>query len=112
MQREHQLPPSLPAKQYPAVNAPASVPYSSYPTNSGMAITSLILGIVGVSLLAVVFGHIARSQIAKSGGFLTGDGMAMAGLILGYLGMAVGLVISVIYLFIFVLAFGVAASGG
>lgn len=61
---------------------------------SGLAITSLILGIVSIvfcltalsGIPAVICGHIARSQIGRSGGALTGAGMALAGLITGYLG--------------------------
>jgi hypothetical protein len=34
---------------------------------------------------AVICGHIAQSQIAKSAGRLTGGGMAIAGLVMGYL---------------------------
>jgi len=62
---------------------------------SGFAISSLVLGILGVvigwftlvipAILAVIFGHIARSKIRQSGGTITGDGMAIAGLVMGYL---------------------------
>jgi hypothetical protein len=52
----------------------------------------MVLGIVWVfwlgSLLAVIFGHIALSQIKRSMGALTGRGMAIAGLVLGYVGIA------------------------
>jgi Domain of unknown function (DUF4190) len=51
----------------------------------------MVLGIVWIfwlgSILAVVFGHVALSQIKRSMGALTGRGMAIAGLILGYLGI-------------------------
>jgi len=47
------------------------------------AITSMILGLVGGSILAVVFGHIALSQIRRTGD--SGRGMAIAGLVLGYI---------------------------
>ena len=59
-------------------------------TNS-LAVASLILGFLSLfpvfGILAVVFGHMARSQIHKSEGRMKGDGMALAGLILGYLGL-------------------------
>src|SRR5205823_14978879 len=59
---------------------------------SGLAIASMVLGIVWVfwvgSLLAVIFGHVALSQIKRSVGTLGGRGMAIAGLVLGYLGLA------------------------
>jgi len=58
----------------------------AYGTN-GFAVASLILGIVWVfwigSLLAIIFGHVARSQ-NKQRGVRSGNGMAVAGLILGY----------------------------
>ena len=68
-------------------------PYPGYrPTRtSGLAIASLVLGIVWVfwlgSILAVIFGHVALSQIKRSMGTLSGRGMAIAGLVLGYLGI-------------------------
>jgi hypothetical protein len=52
----------------------------------------MVLGIVWLfwlgSILAVIFGHIALSQIKRSMGALTGRGMAVAGLVLGYVGIA------------------------
>jgi uncharacterized protein DUF4190/uncharacterized protein DUF1707 len=63
---------------------------SSPPTN-GLAIASLVVGIVWMwwigSLLAVVFGHLALGQIARAEGGQSGRGMAIAGLVLGYLGL-------------------------
>jgi Domain of unknown function (DUF4190)/Domain of unknown function (DUF1707) len=59
------------------------------PTN-GLAVASLICGAVWLgwigSALAIVFGHVALSQIARSGGRERGRGAAIAGLVLGYLG--------------------------
>jgi len=40
-----------------------------------------------VGLLAVIFGHMARASIRRSGGRLLGDGMASFGLFFGYLGL-------------------------
>jgi hypothetical protein len=65
---------------------------------STLAIISLIGGITGWTVLpflgaivAVITGHMAQSEIKKSGGMITGKGMATAGLILGYLAIAGGL---------------------
>jgi type IV pilus assembly protein PilA len=59
---------------------------------SGKAITSLACGLFlfafPLSILAIVFGHLAVSEIRKSAGRLKGEGMAIAGLILGYIGLA------------------------
>lgn len=66
------------------------MPYRPQVSN-GLAIASMVLGIVWVywlgSILAVVFGHVALSQI-KRNPHQTGRGMAIAGLVLGYLGLA------------------------
>jgi Domain of unknown function (DUF4190) len=67
------------------------------PTN-GLAITSLVLGILWIwwigSVLAVIFGHIALSQIRRRGE--GGHGLAIAGLVLGYIGVGVLLLVIVV----------------
>jgi hypothetical protein len=68
-------------------------------TTNALAIVSLVTGILGISVLAVVFGHVARAQIRQTG--QAGTGMALAGLILGYVALAVTVAAVV---FIFVLA--------
>ncbi len=76
---------------------PPSLPGSiAAPTKSGLAIASLILGIVGIALCfgpvagvpAVICGHLAQSKIKASGGTVGGAGLATAGLITGYLSIA------------------------
>jgi hypothetical protein len=68
-------------------------------TTNGLAIASLVLGIVWVfgisSILAVIFGFVARKQIRQSGGRQGGGGMAIAGIVLGFVGI-VGLVLWII----------------
>jgi hypothetical protein len=58
---------------------------------NGLAIASLVLGIIWVlgigSILAVIFGFVARRQIRQSGGRQSGGGMALAGIILGFVGV-------------------------
>lgn len=65
-----------------------------------MAVASLVLGIIWIywvgSVLALVFGYTAKSQIDKSGGQETGRGMATAGIVLGWIGVAMILVVLVI----------------
>jgi peptidyl-prolyl cis-trans isomerase B (cyclophilin B) len=63
---------------------------------NGLAIASMVLGLVGGSVLAVVFGHVARSQIRRTGE--DGDGLAVAGLVLGYIGLAASLA-AVVFIF-------------
>lgn len=59
------------------------------PPTNGLAIASLVLGVTGWivilvgPLLAIIFGHIARSQIKHTG--QKGSRLALAGLILGYI---------------------------
>lgn len=59
------------------------------PATSGKAVASLIFGLLFFIPLAfvaaIVFGHIALSEIKRSAGRLAGEGMAIAGLVLGYL---------------------------
>jgi len=60
-------------------------------TTNGLAIASLVLGLGQIFLWilsgipAIICGHIALSQIKRTG--QDGRGMAIAGLILGYLGL-------------------------
>jgi O-antigen/teichoic acid export membrane protein len=72
------------------VSEPGHNPYPPRGTN-GLAIASLVTSLVwacGISsIAAIVCGHIARSQIKRTGE--QGAGMALAGLIIGYLGVAV-----------------------
>jgi type II secretory pathway pseudopilin PulG len=63
------------------------------PRTSGKAIASLILGLFGFLLfpswfVAIVLGHLSKSEIRKSNGRITGAGLATAGLVLGYFPLA------------------------
>ena len=62
-----------------------------------MAIASMVLGIVWVywigSILALVFGYVAKKQIKQRGG--QGSGMATAGIALGWVGIGL-LIIAII----------------
>ena len=69
--------------------APPPVTQHVYVQNTGtnsMAVASLVCGFL-CSLLAVIFGHIALSQISRSGE--GGRGLAIAGLVLGYIGVGI-----------------------
>ena len=67
-------------------------------TVSGMAIASLVLGLLWVywigSILALVFGYLAKNEIDMGQGRLTGRGMAPAGIVLGW--VEVGLLVVII----------------
>jgi hypothetical protein len=69
------------------------------PRNSGLAIWSLVCGILAIVLSvvcigplfaipAVICGHMAYGRIRRSDGALSGEGLALGGLITGYLGLA------------------------
>jgi hypothetical protein len=76
-------------------------PYQPLPPTtrtSTTAIISLIGGITGWTILpflgsivAIITGHMAKSEIKKSAGMVTGNGMATIGLVLGYLAIAAGI---------------------
>jgi len=66
-------------------NAPTDAP------KKGLAITSLVLGLLGIlcfglitGLPAVICGHIARSRARRDPSRYSGGGLALAGLVLGY----------------------------
>jgi hypothetical protein len=62
-------------------------------STNGLAIASLVLGLVGLCVTgipAVITGHIARSQIKRTG--QSGDGLALAGLIIGYVVLGLELI--------------------
>jgi hypothetical protein len=62
---------------------PVSGQVMSAVKTSGMAIASLIMGILGMSLLAIIFGAVGLGQIKRSNGAVKGKGLAVAGIILG-----------------------------
>ena len=75
---------------------------------SNLAVASLVMGVLGVfggwlccglifPLLAIVFGHIAYSQINKHPNILSGKGMAIAGFILGYVGLFLSIIIGIAF---------------
>jgi hypothetical protein len=85
----------------PPYPAPYPPPYYGRASGTnGLAIASLVLGILTLggigSLLAIIFGHVARSQVRRSG--QSGSGLALAGLILGYVGLAVTLLLVILAL--------------
>jgi peptidyl-prolyl cis-trans isomerase B (cyclophilin B) len=87
--------------------APGGV-YSPQPRTNTLAIVSLILAFF-VSLAAVICGHIALSQIKRTGE--GGRGLALAGVIIGYVGIGLSLVIVVVYAIIIISVIGTAGAG-
>ena len=76
--------------------APAPSPYAAEPRTNGMAVASLVLGILWFwwigSVLALIFGYVAKGEIDRSGGRQTGRGLAIAGIVLGWIGVAGGII--------------------
>jgi competence protein ComGC len=80
-------------------DAPSVPPVPSTSKNSPLAIWSLVLGILSLTLCslfagipAVICGHMACGRIKRSGGLLAGQGLALAGLITGYISIALAVV--------------------
>jgi hypothetical protein len=55
-------------------------------------------------IVAIVFGHIARSRIKRSGA--SGSGMALAGVIIGYIEVALGVAVTVLIIVVAVYTSG------
>jgi hypothetical protein len=106
--------PTLPPIPPPPANQPSAAPAYQQPSASGaapaygqqpygqqpgpdrynvLAIVSFISSFF-ISLVAVITGHIALSQIGKTGE--KGRGLATAGLVLGYLGILGGIILLVV----------------
>ena len=78
-------------------------PLPPAPTTSTLAIVSLISGIVSwflipfiAAIAAVITGHMAKNEIRKSNGMLSGNGMATAGLVLGYVQLGLGVCVCLV----------------
>jgi hypothetical protein len=85
-------PPQLYQTPYPIQAPPAA-------KTNGMAIAAMVLGILWLygigSILALVFGYMAKTQIDASGGRESGRGMAVAGIVLGWVGIGLILLVFV-----------------
>ncbi len=91
------VPPPLPSAPPPGYQA-HGLPFGQ-PQLHKKAVTSMVLGIIGLfcipmvlSVLALVFGLQARNEIDRSGGAYSNRGMATAGVVLGIIGIVLGAV--------------------
>jgi hypothetical protein len=80
----------------PPPSGPAAFAQQPQPPSSGLAITSMVLGIVSVIMCgpfsgipAVICGHIALDRSKKLPLQYRGGGMAIAGLVTGYIGCTI-----------------------
>jgi hypothetical protein len=75
------------------LDAPAPVSPKVLPKNNGFAVVSLSMGIIWYfwigSILALIFGYIAKGQIDASQGQQKGRGFAVAGIVLGWVGVGI-----------------------
>lgn len=76
----------------PGATPPMTV-NAGYSRTNTMSILALVFGVVG-SLLGIVFGHVALSQIKRTGE--AGRGLAIAGLVVGYVQLGVWVLILII----------------
>ena len=90
------LPSSAPAAspQYRPQAGYGQPPFAAQSAGTnGFAIASFVLGVVWLwwlgSILALIFGYVAKRQIDRSGGVQGGRGLATAGIVLGWIGVAV-----------------------
>jgi hypothetical protein len=95
-------PVQAPAYQPPAYQSPMNQVAYAQPmqmqTTNGLAIASMVLGICWVwwigSLLALIFGFVARKQIKARN--QKGEGMAIAGIVLGFIGAATLIIVIIL----------------
>jgi hypothetical protein len=102
----------------PGVPPPGYPGYHRPPPTDGMAVAALVAGIGGWficpiigGVLAVIFGYMARKNIADSRGALTGDSFATAGIILGFIQLGLVLLGIIIWVIIMIIASGSNAMG-
>ncbi|MEU4510333.1 DUF4190 domain-containing protein [Nonomuraea wenchangensis] len=96
-------------------NPYAAPPPPQRPTN-GMAVASLVLGIVGLiscgltSIVGVILGHIALARIKRSGE--EGQGMAVAGLVTSYIMVVINVLLLIWFggMILSIIGLGAAAS--
>ena len=83
-----------------SMNPSASMASINVQRTNGMAVASLVLGILGLftsffffgisSILALIFGYVGRNKIRQTGE--NGSGMAIAGIVLGWIGVALAII--------------------
>jgi len=97
-------PPAAPYPPYPALPPQAYIPTAP---NDGKAVASLVLGLLSLlcfgvlaGIPAIIFGVLARRDIARSNGALGGDGLALGGIITGILSTLITIGVVIFYILI------------
>ena len=101
-------PPAASPYGQPYAQPYAQQPYAVGPKTNTLAIVSLVLSIIGISIGGVIAGHIALKQIKERGE--AGHGLALAGAIIGWVGCAAWVLAIVLTILSFVV-FGTALWG-
>lgn len=104
--------PTYGAPAYGTSGYAAPVGYTAPQKTNGLAIASLVLGIVGLpfclwfigGIPALILGYMAKSQIRASGDTEQGRGMALAGIILGWISVVCTVLFIVLWLLLVVFA--------
>jgi len=106
-----QPPNQQPPNQQPLSSPAAYSPGAAGPPQ-GLAITSMVLGIVGLflgallSIAAVITGHMAQKQQPHARPFW------LTGLVTGYIGILLGLIAVVLFVVLFTFIFSLVAATG
>jgi hypothetical protein len=96
--------------------APGATPVSTAP----LAQISLVFGILAIcftpplvsAIVALVTGLLARREIKRAGGALTGQRMATAGVVLGICALLLFALLVALYVLLWVIAFTTGVVGG
>lgn len=67
---------------------------------SGMAIAALVTAIIGMPILALPFGYVARKEIDRSQGTIGGRGMAIAAIIIGWIEVVLAVIALIVILIV------------
>lgn len=75
--------------------APTPAPVAPAAKWNVLSIVSLVASVIGFGLVGVITGHIALSQIKKTGE--QGNILAIIGLVLGYIGIVATIIFAIVY---------------
>ncbi|UFS59368.1 DUF4190 domain-containing protein [Subtercola endophyticus] len=64
------------------------------PRTNVLAIVSLVVSIVGFTIIGIILGFVALSQIKRTGE--SGRGLALAGIIIGFVELVLGIILFVV----------------
>lgn len=71
--------------------------YSAVGQTSGLAIGGFICSLLGISLVGLILGYLARKEIRQSNGAKSGSGLATAAIVLGWLWLVISVVFGIIW---------------